>query len=38
VRRYAQAQAYDRLHAEGPGPYGAEQIAAVLDDVGSALR
>jgi N-methylhydantoinase B len=31
VRRYAQAHAYERLHATGPGPYAAEHVMAALD-------
>ena len=34
VRRYAQAHAYQALHASGPGPYGDDEISAVLGTIG----
>ena len=37
VRRYAQAEAYRRLHAAGPGPYRTEAIMTTLAAVGAAL-
>jgi N-methylhydantoinase B len=37
VRRYAQAQAYQRLHARGPGPYGNDEIAGILDALHTEL-
>ena len=37
VRRYAQAHAYQRLHAEGPGPYDAEQVTAALTQLSAEL-
>jgi N-methylhydantoinase B len=38
VRRYAQASAYRRLHAAGPGPYGADAVSAVLAAVNAELK
>ena len=38
LRRYAQAHAYQRLRATGPGPYGVDEIAAVLDAIGTELN
>ena len=38
VRRYAQAHAYQRLRANGPGPYGSTQITAALEAIGSELK
>ena len=35
VRRYAQVHAYQALHASGPGPYGDNEISAVLDSLGA---
>jgi hypothetical protein len=37
VRRYAQAEAYRRLHAAGAGPYRADKITAALAAVDIAL-
>jgi N-methylhydantoinase B len=37
VRRYAQAHAYQRLHAMGPGPYDAAQVATSLADIDAEL-
>ncbi len=37
VRRYAQAQVYERLHASGPGPYDAAQVARVIADIAPSL-
>jgi hypothetical protein len=37
VRRYAQAHVYQRLHAAGPGPYGAEQVAAIMARLNTEL-
>ena len=37
VRRYAQAHACQRLFAEGPGPYGADQVATVLAELSVEL-
>jgi N-methylhydantoinase B len=37
VRRYAQAEAYRRLHEAGPGPYRADAITAALAKVDAAL-
>lgn len=37
VRRYAQAEAYRRLHAGGAGPYRADAITAALAQVDAAL-
>jgi N-methylhydantoinase B len=38
VRRYAQAQAYQQLHGSGPGPYDADQVAAVIAGIETALQ
>ena len=35
VRRYAQAHAYQALHASGPGPYGDDEISGVLGLLGA---
>jgi N-methylhydantoinase B len=37
VRRYAQAQVYQRLHASGPGPYDLAQVAQVIADVAGSI-
>ncbi len=37
VRRYAQAHAYQRLHAGGSGPYEADSIAMVLGTISAEL-
>jgi N-methylhydantoinase B len=37
VRRYAQAHAYQRLHAAGAGPYGADAVDSVLAALGGEL-
>jgi N-methylhydantoinase B len=37
VRRYAQAEAYRRLHAAGPGPYRGAAIAAAIAETGATL-
>jgi N-methylhydantoinase B len=37
VRRYAQAHAYQRLHATGPGPYDRDEVARVLGELGEEL-
>ncbi len=34
VRRYAQAHAYQALHASGPGPYRDDEVSAVLGTLG----
>jgi len=38
VRRYAQGQAYRKLHEIGVGPYNAALVTDVLANVGAALR
>ena len=38
VRRYAQAHAYQRLRANGPGPYQVNEITAALEAIGSELK
>jgi N-methylhydantoinase B len=38
VRRYAQSHVYQRLHAIGPGPYVARQIAGVIAEINLSLR
>jgi len=37
VRRYVQAHAYQRLHASGEGPYGADAVDGVLAVLGGEL-
>ena len=37
VRRYAQAHAYQRLRAKGPGPYGSDEVAEILDALHTEL-
>ena len=37
IRRYAQGHAYQRLHAAGPGPYDAAQVAATLESIDAEL-
>ncbi len=37
VRRYAQAHTYQRLHATGPGPYGAAEVDAVIAAIDAEL-
>ena len=38
VRRYAQASAYRRLHAAGPGPYDVDEVSTVLAAVNAELK
>jgi N-methylhydantoinase B len=38
VRRYAQAHVYEQLHASGPGPYDASQVAEVIAGIEANLK